>query len=132
MTKISVQLKTTSDEAVSGIILTDGSVQQFRVYVDGDTTETLVNACRADFWETARTAEERADQLAVGQEILEEGMIEGSVDGITYQDISGFANALDLGAVLSGGYADLYLRLTVPIDSETGATVGFGLAFRVR
>lgn len=132
MSKITIQLKTTSDANVSGLNLVSGDVRQFRVYVDGTTTELLVSACRADFRELALPAEDSATSLALGQEILDKGMISASLDNITWQDISGFDNAIDLGVILTGAYKDLYIKLTVPSNAETGAVVGFGLAFRAR
>lgn len=132
MSKITIQLKTTSDANVGGLNIVSGDVRQFRVYVDETTTELLVSACRADFRELALPAEDAATSLALGQEILDKDMISASLDNLVWQDISGFDNALDLGVILTGAYKNLYIKLTVPSNAETGAVVGFGLAFRAR
>jgi hypothetical protein len=132
MTHIHATIKTSTGASTNGIKINAGDEITLRLYVSATTTETLINATRADFLENERTGEDSTVARANGQELIDEGMIEAKVGAGAWANICGFANALDLGAVSSASYATFSLRVVVPPGADTIGSVGVGLAIRCK
>ena len=115
------------DTRMHGAFLKSGESVTLRVYSDDGAAQAYLNACRADFGENAPSGEESAVSKVHGQYLLDDGDIEGKLSGGVYQNICGFSNALDLGAISAGGYKEVVIKSTL-----TYGTVCFGLAIRSR
>lgn len=132
MSHITATIKTSTGAQINGIKLNAGEELALRLYVSSTTANTLISATRADFLENKRTGEDDSTARANGQELIDEGMVEAKTGAGAWQNICGFANALDLGAVDSASYATFSLRVTVPAGADSIGAVGIGLAIRCK
>ena len=132
MTKIIPTITTSAGTTLTGLRFNAADVQSLRYYVDADTAENHINAVRADFREASPTGEDTTTARGNGQELLDDNAFQISTDGgTTWQNFSGWANAVDLGAILAGNYVSFQLRINPALDLETIGTVGIGLAIRI-
>ena len=120
-------LKTTENISLAGIKTKAGEPLNLRCYSDEGATTLLINACRADFAEIPKNNEDPEITAEMGQGLLTGGMIEGRLPAGTWQNICTFDNALNIGPVAPGGYAEFEIRTTLPLG-----IVAFGLAIRAR
>jgi hypothetical protein len=118
----------TNDEGtrIYSASLQPGVAKTFRLYSELGASDVLVNLCRADFWESARTGETAAQAELFGQGLIDGDLVTAQSDVETWKPISTFSNAISLGAIAPGGYAEFELLL----DSTVADTVSYGLAFR--
>ena len=105
-------LTNTSGAKINGVVLTFGNVLTLRCYVPNGTAECLIYACRADFVESSPTGESARVAALHGQELLNNGSIQGKTGAGAWQNIAGFSNALSLGAITAGNYEEFEIRIT--------------------
>ena len=132
MTKINPTITTSAGTTLTGLRFNAADVQSLRYYVDGDTDENHINAVRADFREMSLPGEDTTTAHGNGQELLDANAFQISTDGGTnWQNFSGWANAVNLGAIVADDYVAFQLRIDPALDLETIGTVGVGLAIRI-
>ena len=113
------------DTELYGFKIKSGDVLTLRCYSTEGATNLFINACRADFGEQERPGETSDISTQMGQELIDAGAIYGRLVGGSWQNICGFDNALELGAVSAEGY----VAFEIKIDYSVGIC-GFGLAAR--
>jgi hypothetical protein len=114
-----------SDDAVLGFFLESGDELTLRLYSPAGCAECYLSACRADFMESSPAGETEAQALLHGQGLLDADAVEARVGGGVWQGISGWGDALDVGAIAAGNYEDIEIRVTLG-----AGTIPFGLAIR--
>lgn len=126
---MSEYVTTTSDEAIFGLKLISGETAELRLHSEDGTTETLLHATRADFGETSPTGETTEAEKMQGQEIFDAGQIYAKVGAGAWQNICGYANKIDLGAISAAGSVDFSLKVETVGQFDV---CGFGLKILAR
>lgn len=114
-----------NDEKIKGIILKPGEVLRLRCYSTEGTADARINAVRSDLREIAPAGEEADTSEAYGQELIDNGLVEGRLVGGIFANICKFANALELGSVAALGYTEFEIKTKI-----TSGVASFGLCVR--
>jgi len=110
---------------LNGFSLKSGQTISIRVYSPLGATSCLLNACRADFVESSPTGETTETAILHGQELIDDDAITARIAPAAFATICGFSNALELGPIAPGGYAEVDISVTI-----SAGRVAFGLAVR--
>lgn len=130
MTKPTITITDSSGNTISGLRLNQGETATIRIYTD-TAGAIVLNAVRGDFREIALTGEDESTARTNGQELIDEGIIEGSKTGATWQNIGGFDNALYLGNIAAGSYATAMIRIKEDTTLSTIGLTAIGFAVRL-
>jgi len=126
---MSEYVTTTSDEAIFGLKLISGETAELRLHSDDGTIETLLHATRADFGETNPSGESDDAAKMQGQGIFDAGLIYAKIGAGEWQNICGYANSIDLGAISAAGSVDFSLKVETTGQFDV---CGFGLKILAR
>jgi hypothetical protein len=120
----------TADAGVTTPTLT---VRVFNAEITRATTQTILNAMRADLLRLTPPGEELYNTESRGGELVTEKWMEvRKVGDTTWVPLDDYANSLDLGAIPAQDYVAVELRLVVPVDANTFGDVDFVLVLRSR
>lgn len=111
---------------INGLLFNSGESRTIRIYVPTGTTQAYIRAMRADFVQEQLTGEDDSTALGNGQELIDDGIIEGRLSGGIWQNICKRANQLDLGAIADGTYKEVEIRVLEDTTLSTVGVVGIG------
>jgi hypothetical protein len=112
---------------ITGLTVVAGTAQRLRCYSTDGSSDVRINACRIDCREESPTGEAAATATAQGQNIIDDGLIEGRLVGGEWQNICKFTNALQLGSIAAGGYTEFEVRA-----NTADGIIAFGLCVRAQ
>lgn len=122
---MSEYITTEAVEPVSGIIIKPGEVLKLRCYSTAGSIDVRINATRADLMEVAPIGEAADVGATYGQEIIDDGLIEGRLIAGTFANMCKFTNALQLGSIAAAGYTEFEIKTTL-----SAGIAAFGLCVR--
>lgn len=108
-----------------GLTVAAGQTLRLRCHSTDGSADVRVNACRTDCREESPAAEDAETATLQGQDLLDDGQIEGRLIAGSFTSICKFTNALELGSIAAGGYTEFEIKTTL-----SSGVVAFGLCVR--
>ena len=110
---------------ITGLTVVAGEAVRLRCYSTDGSTDVRINACRIDCREESPASETAAVATQQGQDVIDDGEIEGRLVAGAWQNICKFSNALQLGSIAAAGYTEFEVKA-----NTSDGIVAFGLCVR--
>jgi hypothetical protein len=125
MTHINAQIYDSDDNIISGLGLSIGEVVRLKIAVDDVSTNVYIRCLRADFNADALTGEDISVTNGNGQELLDDGLVQGRLVGGSWVDL--YSSRLSLGGILPVDVKEFEIRINTSSSIDSIGQVGLGL-----